>query len=105
MFVFNNNGYGDTTDPAMRSTRGALADRAAAFGMAAAAVDGTDVLDVHDEARGSMDGARMATNRAILASAVPFHGHVEGDTSRYRAGDESAESAARWTPCRSSATR
>ena len=91
VFVFENNGYGEATGASYAVGAPSIAGRAAAFGMPATAVDGTDFFAVHDAARASIARARNGEGpSAIEATAVRFHGHFEGDAQRYRARDESA---------------
>ncbi len=93
LFVCINNQYGMGTriDRATRST--AFDERARAFGLAAAMVDGEDVTAVAEAARDLADGARAGRPGFLAVSCFRFYGHGRMDKSPYRSADE--ESAGR----------
>ncbi|HEY0943289.1 MAG TPA: thiamine pyrophosphate-dependent dehydrogenase E1 component subunit alpha [Steroidobacter sp.] len=85
VFVFENNGYGEGTgcDYAVGSRD--IAGRAAAFGMHAARVDGTDFFAVHQAAGEAIARARRGDGPSALeAVAKRYYGHYEGDPMLYR---------------------
>jgi pyruvate dehydrogenase E1 component alpha subunit len=91
IFIFENNAYGEGTGASYAVGAPSIAGRAAAFGMPAATVDGTDFFAVHAAARDAIDRARRGEGpSAIEASTVRFYGHFEGDPQAYRAKDEVA---------------
>ena len=60
-----------------------IAGRAAAFGMPAVKVDGTDYFAVRAAAKEAIDRARAGGGpSAIEATSVRFYGHFEGDAGR-----------------------
>ena len=88
LFVCINNQYGMGTriDRATRST--AFGERAAAFGLAHAAVDGEDVEAVAAAARDLVDGARAGRPGFLAVSCYRFFGHGRMDKSPYRTPEE-----------------
>lgn len=88
IFMYENNGYGEFTG-ADYHLGGDIAGRAAAFGMPAEKVDGTDFFAVHEAVVKAVDRAREGGGpSAIEAEAVRYYGHFEGDPQLYRAKDE-----------------
>ncbi len=89
VFVFENNGYGEGTGCDYSVGSGDIARRAAAFGMPATKVDGTDFFAVADAASEAIERARAGGGpSAIEATALRFYGHFEGDPQIYRSKDE-----------------
>ncbi len=107
LFVCENNGYAMTLSQE-RSTAGSLVERAAAFGMAAEAVDG---MDVGGRARGrdsapSRRRARASGPTFLECRTYRFDGHHTAERTMklgYRTDDEIETLAARAT--RSSSRR
>jgi pyruvate dehydrogenase E1 component alpha subunit len=92
VFIFENNGYGEATGVSYAVGTPSIANRAAAFGMPAVTVDGTDFFAVYEAARDSIARARNGEGpSAIEAKASRFYGHYEGDAQRYRACDEGSD--------------
>lgn len=61
------------------------ADRAAAYGIPARVVDGTDVLAVYDAAKELTEYIRAGNGPAILETkCYRWRGHFEGDQAKYR---------------------
>jgi len=91
VFVFENNGYGEGTGVDYAVGSGDIAGRAAAFGMPAVKVDGTDFFAVYAAAGEAVSRARQGEGpSAIEAHAVRYYGHYEGDPMLYRSRDEVA---------------
>lgn len=89
IFVFENNGYGEGTGNAYANGSGDIAARAAAFGMPARKVDGTDFFAVHAAAGEAIDLARKGGGPSALEVEMPrFYGHFEGDPQLYRGSGE-----------------
>ena len=88
VFVCINNQYGMGTriDRATRSLE--FEKRAHAFGLEATMVDGENVEDVEDAARGLIDGARRGKPGFIAVSCFRFYGHGRMDKSPYRLAEE-----------------
>lgn len=89
IFVLENNGYGENThhDYAVGSKN--LAQRAAAFGMPAIKVDGTDFFAVYDATRAAVQRARRREGPSTIETvAKRWHGHFLGDSQAYRSKSE-----------------
>lgn len=91
VFVCINNqwGMGTRIDQATKAT--ALHDRARAFGLNGATVDGLDVRDVVEAATRIVDGARAGTPGFLAVDCFRFYGHGRKDKSPYRSEAEEAE--------------
>ncbi|TBW37679.1 thiamine pyrophosphate-dependent dehydrogenase E1 component subunit alpha [Siculibacillus lacustris] len=90
VFVCVNNQYGMATriDHATKVT--AFDQRARAFGLAAAMVDGEDVEAVHAAASEIVDGARAGQPGYLAVTCYRFFGHGRMDKSPYRSPEEEA---------------
>lgn len=96
IFVFENNGFGEMTacDYAIGSRD--ITARAAAFGMPAVKVDGTDFFAVLEAARAAIARARSGGGpSAIETVATRWHGHYIGDAQLYRSKAEREAARAR----------
>jgi TPP-dependent pyruvate/acetoin dehydrogenase alpha subunit len=90
VFVCENNVYAEFTDSRTMSRVPRVADRAAAYGVAASTVDGNDVEVVHEAARDAVERCRAARGPYLLeAETYRWHGHYEGDAQRYKPAEES----------------
>ena len=93
VFVCENNGFSEFT-PAAEVTAGHIADRARAFSMPAAEVDGNDVTDVWRAAGEAIGRAREGGGPSFIeARTYRIQGHFEAEsfvlgTGRYRDPDE-----------------
>ncbi len=93
IFVCENNGFSEFT-PAAQVTAGRIADRARAFSMPAAEVDGNDVTDVWRAAGEAVRRARHGGGPSFIeARTYRIQGHFEAETfvlgpGRYRDADE-----------------
>ncbi len=89
IFVFENNGFGEGTahDYAVGSKD--IAGRAAAFGMPAEKVDGTDFFAVYEAAQRAIARARNGEGPSVIESVTNrFYGHFEGDPGLIRSKEE-----------------
>ena len=85
IFVVENNGYGEHTGIEYHLGGNDLAHRAAAFGMPAVTVDGTDFFAVYDAMEDACKRARAGQGPStIVAVAARWQGHFEGDPQAYR---------------------
>jgi TPP-dependent pyruvate/acetoin dehydrogenase alpha subunit len=93
LFVCENNGYAVTLSQE-RSTAGSLVERAAAYGMAAEAVDGMDVEVVLDAATRAVEHARAGRGPTFLeCRTYRFFGHHTAERTMklgYRTDEEIA---------------
>jgi acetoin:2,6-dichlorophenolindophenol oxidoreductase subunit alpha len=93
VFVCENNGFSEFT-PAAEVTAGRIADRARAFSMPAAEVDGNDVLDVWRAAGEAIGRARDGGGPSFIeARSYRIQGHFEAEafvlgSGRYREQEE-----------------
>jgi pyruvate dehydrogenase E1 component alpha subunit len=89
IFIYENNGYSEHTGVDYAVGSKDIAGRAAAFGMPAEKVDGTDFHAVYAAMGRALAHARAGNGPyAIEAVATRFFGHFEGDPQLYRAKDE-----------------
>jgi TPP-dependent pyruvate/acetoin dehydrogenase alpha subunit len=85
LFVFENNGYGELTSHDYAVGSKDIAARAAAFGMPALKVNGTDFFAVYEATRSLIERVRRGEGPATLETvAVRWHGHYLGDPQAYR---------------------
>jgi TPP-dependent pyruvate/acetoin dehydrogenase alpha subunit len=91
IFVCENNLYAEMTP--FRDTVGEaeIAKRAAGYGIAGSAIDGNDVLAVHDAARTAVARARAGEGPTLLElKTFRRGGHFQGDPCNYRTREEEA---------------
>lgn len=92
LLVCENNLYAEMTplDESVKNQN--LAQRAAAFGMDAAQVDGNDVGAVHEAAASAVGRMRRGGGPIFLEMMTyRLHGHMHGDKESYRSKEEVAE--------------
>jgi pyruvate dehydrogenase E1 component alpha subunit len=89
IFVFENNGYAETTSSGWSVASGDIATRADAFGMPGRKVDGHDFFAVYEAAKDAIDRARAGEGPTLLEFKLNrYYGHFEGDAMTYRGPDE-----------------
>jgi len=89
VFVFENNGYGEFTSHDYAVGSKDIAARAAAFGMPAVKVDGTDFFAVYEAGRTMIERARAGQGPGVVETvAKRWHGHYMGDPETYRSPAE-----------------
>lgn len=89
IFLFENNGYGEGTHASYAVGAKDIASRAAAFGMPALKVDGTDVFAVYETCKQAVEHCRAGKGPITIEASVPrFKGHFEGDPQAYRGKNE-----------------
>lgn len=82
--VIENNGYAYSTPVAVQTRLHSLADRAAAYGVAGASVDGNDVIAVHTAVAEAVERARGGGGPALIeARTFRMRGHSEADSAAY----------------------
>jgi acetoin:2,6-dichlorophenolindophenol oxidoreductase subunit alpha len=92
IFVIENNGYGEFTAVSYHCGAAGLAERAAAFGLPAQRVDGSDFFAVYEAAEQAVRRARRESQPAVLEIVVKrFYGHFTGDPQPYRSPEELVE--------------
>lgn len=89
LFVLENNGYGEATGFSYHCGTDSLAKRAAACGLPAVEVDGTDFLAVSAAAADAIDHVRNGEGPYAIETKCPrFFGHFVGDPQLYRSKEE-----------------
>lgn len=85
IFAVENNGYGEHTGIEYHLGAKDIASRAAAFGMPATTVDGTDFFAVHEAMVEATARARAGDGPSTIVCVAPrWRGHFEGDAQAYR---------------------
>ena len=80
VFVCENNGYGEWSATATQTSVADIADRAAAYGIPGAIVDGMDIMAVHEAAIEAIDRARSGAGPTLLeCKTYRFYDHVGRD--------------------------
>ena len=90
VFVCENNQYMEYTSiQTVTSVPRPASDRAAAYGLEPVAVDGNDVIAVHEVARKMIGRAREGSGPALIEAATYRHGgHSRADPAKYRSDTE-----------------
>jgi pyruvate dehydrogenase E1 component alpha subunit len=92
LYVVENNGYAMSTSTARGLADPRVADRAAAYGMPGATVDGNDFFAVRDTVAAFAEAARAGKGPALIECATyRLSGHSRGDPRVYRTREEEAE--------------
>ena len=91
LFVVENNQYGEFTSLSRHTRAPSLADRAIAYGMPSATVDGNDVQAVYRATGEAVARARSGGGPTLLVlETYRWHGHMEGEPGGYRTDEEIA---------------
>jgi pyruvate dehydrogenase E1 component alpha subunit len=99
IFVFENNGYAESTGSGWSVAGGDIVRRAPAFNMPGVQVDGFDFFAVHEAAGEAVERARRGEGPTLLEIKFGrFYGHHEGDAQTYRAKGEVAKLKAEKDP-------
>jgi acetoin:2,6-dichlorophenolindophenol oxidoreductase subunit alpha len=89
LFVCENNGYAEATSPKYSTRVENIADRAAAYNIPGAVVDGQDVIKVYGETKLAVERARRGAGPTLIeAKTYRYYGHFEGDAMKYRTAEE-----------------
>ena len=95
VFVCQNNGYAEHTKFELGTSSRTIADRAVAYGMKGAEVDGNDAVAMWSAAKLAIDRARAGDGPTLLdAKTFRFRGHLLGDDSHYIPKEEMAAAMA-----------
>jgi TPP-dependent pyruvate/acetoin dehydrogenase alpha subunit len=82
--VVENNGYAYSTPAAKQARLTSFAQRAAAYGIPSASVDGNDVLAVHEAVEAAAERARAGGGPSLIeARTFRMRGHSEADNAAY----------------------
>ena len=99
IFVFENNGYAESTASSWSVSSGDIVKRAEAFGMPGHQVDGHDFFAVYEVAREVIDRARSGGGPSLVEVKLNrYYGHFEGDAQTYR-GDGEVETLRATVDC------
>lgn len=89
LYVCENNGYGEFTETSTVTAGADYLDRARAFGMPCARIDGMDVLAVRESAQASVARIRSGSGpEFLLFDTYRFSGHHISDQQDYKAAAE-----------------
>jgi pyruvate dehydrogenase E1 component alpha subunit len=89
IFVCENNGYGMSTSTERSTAVANVADRAAAYAMPGAIVDGNNFADVAQASFEAVECARMGQGPTLIESKTyRIRGHSRSDRNRYRTKEE-----------------
>ncbi len=85
VFLCENNQWASTTAFNDSTAGGSIAARAAGYGIPGVAVDGNDVLAVHETVERAVGRARGGEGPTLIeARTIRWQGHYEGDSQAYR---------------------
>jgi len=91
VFVCENNGYAEFTPRSSHTVVERVARHAETYGIAAATIDGNDVLAVRDAVGSLLERARAGAGPALVECLTyRVRGHYEGDPAGYRDAGEVA---------------
>lgn len=89
VFVCENNGYGMSTSTARSTAVENIADRASAYGMPGAVVDGNSLSEVAEASHDAVNRARAGDGPSLIESKTyRWRGHSKSDRNRYRSREE-----------------
>ena len=92
VYCCENNLYGMSTHVNRATKVANIADRAAAYGMPGALVDGMDVNAVYEAAKAAVESARAGHGPMLIeAKTYRYCGHSKSDRCLYRSREEEAE--------------
>jgi TPP-dependent pyruvate/acetoin dehydrogenase alpha subunit len=89
VLVCENNVYSEFSDSRRMSRVPSVSERASAYGVDAAKVDGNDVAAVHEVTLAAVASCRQGDGPALVeAETYRWQGHYEGDSQPYKPADE-----------------
>jgi pyruvate dehydrogenase E1 component alpha subunit len=95
VFVCENNGYAESTPWGYHCAAKDISDRAVAYDMPGATVDGTDFFAVYEAAAEGIGRARRGEGPALIeARGFRYYGHFQGDATLYFTEEEKARNRA-----------
>lgn len=90
IFVCENNGFAESTPVTYHCAASSIADRAAAYNIPGASIDGSDVIAVYEAAGEAVARARRGDGPSLIeAKTWRYYGHFEGDQIKYRKPEQS----------------
>jgi len=95
VFVCENNGYAESTPWGYHCAAKDISDRAVAYDMPGATVDGTDFFAVYEAAAEGIGRARRGEGPSLIeARGFRYYGHFQGDATLYFTEEEKARNRA-----------
>jgi TPP-dependent pyruvate/acetoin dehydrogenase alpha subunit len=95
VFVCENNGYAESTPWGYHCAAKDISDRAVAYDMPGATVDGTDFFAVYEAAAEGIGMARRGEGPSLIeARGFRYYGHFQGDATLYFTEEEKARNRA-----------
>ncbi len=95
VFVCENNGYAESTPWGYHCAAKDISDRAAAYDMPGATVDGTDFFAVYEAAEVAIERARKGEGPSLIeCRGFRYYGHFQGDAMLYFTEEEKARNRA-----------
>lgn len=96
VFVCENNGYAESTPWGYHCAAKDISDRAVAYDMPGATVDGTDFFAIYEAADEAIGRARRGEGPSLIeCRGFRYYGHFEGDAHTYHSEEEKARNRAR----------
>ncbi|MCL7452048.1 MAG: thiamine pyrophosphate-dependent dehydrogenase E1 component subunit alpha, partial [Anaerolineae bacterium] len=95
VFLCENNGYAESTPWGYHCAAKDISDRAVAYDIPGATVDGTDFFAVHEAAAEGIGRARRGEGPSLIeARGFRYYGHFQGDATLYFTEEEKARNRA-----------
>ena len=95
VFVCENNGYAETTPWGYHCAAKDISDRAVAYDMPGATVNGTDFFAVYEAAEVAIERARKGQGPSLVeCRGFRYYGHFQGDSMLYFTEEEKARNHA-----------
>jgi pyruvate dehydrogenase E1 component alpha subunit len=95
VFVCENNGYAESTPWGYHCAAKDISDRAVAYDMPGATVDGTDFFAVYEAAEVAIERARKGAGPSLVeCRGFRYYGHFQGDAMLYFTEEEKARNRA-----------
>jgi len=95
VFVCENNGYAETTPWGYHCAAKDISDRAVAYDMPGATVNGTDFFAVYEAAEVAIERARKGEGPSLVeCRGFRYYGHFQGDSMLYFTEEEKARNRA-----------
>jgi pyruvate dehydrogenase E1 component alpha subunit len=95
VFICENNGYAESTPWGYHCAAKDISDRAVAYDMPGATVDGTDFFAVYEAAEVAIERARKGQGPSLVeCRGFRYYGHFQGDAMLYFTEEEKARNRA-----------
>ena len=95
VFICENNGYAETTPWGYHCAAKDISDRAVAYDMPGATVDGSDFFAIYEAAEVAIERARKGAGPSLIeCRGFRYYGHFQGDSMLYFTEEEKARNRA-----------